>query len=276
MNNTLAVCKRELKSYFTTPMGYIILATFALMAGLYFARSFMEYAAYTVQPRLLGLEAPPDLEGWFLSPYLVFCGQLIMFMGPLVTMRLLADERSRGTIELLLTYPLTDRQIVFGKYLAALAIVVLMVAIVVVHMAVLAYFTSVEWAVLGLGLVAVALMGAAFTSMGLFISAVSSNQVTAGVLTFALWLGSYIGGTLARDLGETVAVPEGWPAAVQTGLQAIYGLVRAILTEMPLDAHAQEMAEGLLRPVDLVYYALVIALFLFLTLRALESRRWRV
>lgn len=275
MRNTWAVCKRELKSYFTTPIGYIILATFALISGLYFAKSFMEYAAYTVDPRLLGLEGPPDLEEWMLSPYLVLCGQLIMFIGPLVTMRLLADERARGTMELLLTFPLTDREIVFGKYFAALGLVLSMVAVVVVHMVVLAYFTSVEPAVLVLGLITVVLMGAAFTSMGLFVSALSSNQVTAGVLTFALWLGSYIAGSLAKDLSETLSMPEGWPAPVVLVLQQAYGIVRILITELPLDAHAQNMAEGVVRPVDLAYYVLFIAFFLFLTLRALESRRWR-
>jgi len=203
------------------------------------------------------------------------CGQLIMFIGPLITMRLLAEERNRGTMELLLTYPLTDRQIVFGKYLAGLGIVSVMVSVIIVHLAIIAYFVPIEPAVLVFGLLTVVLMGAAFTSMGLFVSALSANQVTAGVLTFALWFISWVIGTISDKLSETVKIPGHLPAATQRAIQFFYGIFRELLLQLPLDAHAKGMAEGVVRPQDLAYYFLFTGFFLFLTLRVLESRRWR-
>ena len=133
MRNTLAVCRRELASFFTTPVGYVILTTFAAISGLAFAATFILFCRITVAPTDYAYEGIPKLEELMISPYLVFCGQLIMFIGPLITMRLLAEERSRGTMELLLTYPLRDRDIIFGKYLASLGIVSVLIAVVGVH-----------------------------------------------------------------------------------------------------------------------------------------------
>jgi len=275
MRNTWAVCKRELKSYFTTPVGYVILASFAALSGIFFAASFIEYASYTETPREKGLEGVPDLEEWMLSPFLVLCGQLIMFLGPLITMKLLAEERNRGTFELLMTYPLTDRQIVFGKYLASVVLVILLTSLITVHMGIVSYFGNIEPAVLVFGLLTVILMGAAFTSMGLFVSALSNNQITAGVMTFAVWLITYIAGRLAADLDAEIPIPSNWPEFAQSAAAFAYTLVRALLVELPLDAHAEEMAEGIVEPRDIIYYLLVIAFFLFCTLRAVEARRWR-
>ena len=119
MRNIWAVCWREFVSYFITPVGYIIVGTYAVISGLGFTASFLWHARATQSPADYQFEGVPNLEEFFLSPYLVFCGQLMLFIGPLITMRLLAEERNRGTIELLLTHPLRDRDIVFGKYGAA-------------------------------------------------------------------------------------------------------------------------------------------------------------
>src|SRR5690606_19194489 len=108
---------------------------------------------------------------------LVYCGTVIMFIGPLVTMRLLAEERNRGTIELLLTHPLRDREIVFGKYLASLGMLLAMMLVLAVHMLVVNYFVAVEPFVLMFGLLTVFLMGAAFLSLGLFVSALCRSQI---------------------------------------------------------------------------------------------------
>ena len=105
MRSTLAVCRRELSSFFTTPVGYVILGTYTAISGLAFALTFIQFCRISVSPADHGYEGVPNLEELMISPYLVFCGQLIMFIGPLITMRLLAEERSRGTMELLLTYP---------------------------------------------------------------------------------------------------------------------------------------------------------------------------
>lgn len=275
MRNSWAVCKREFVSYFITPVGYVITGTYAAVAGLGFTMSFILYCRVTKSPSDYAYSSIPDIEEYFLSPLLVFYGQLIMFIGPLITMRLLAEERNRGTMELLLTHPLRDRDIVLGKYLAALGTILVMMGVVAVHLLIVAYFTDVEPAVLIFGLVTVFLMGAAFVSLGLFVSAMTSNQVTAGTMAFGLWLVSWVLGSLGKDLPETYPIPGGWPDWVRQVVEFFYGIFRAFAVELPLDAHASDMAQGVVQPQDIAYYLLFIAFFLFLTFQALASRKWR-
>ncbi len=275
MRSIWAVCKREFVSYFTTPVGYVIISVYAAISGLYFTGSFIIYARITQNPSAYAYDGIPELEEWMLSPFLVLCGQLIMFIGPLVTMRLLSEERNRGTMELLLTHPLRDREIIFGKYLAALGTLLVMMIIVGIHLTIMGSFTPVEPAVLFFGLITVFLMGAAFFSLGLFISAVSSNQVTAGTATFGAALISWILGTMGRDLPQAIPTPEEWPEGAVLLASFLYGVIREIIVSLPLDAHAQDLAQGIIYPHDVAYYVLFAAFFLFLTFRAFESRKWR-
>ena len=275
MRSTLAVCRRELTSFFTTPVGYVILGTFTAISGMAFAATFILFCRITVSPTEYAYEGVPKLEELMISPYLVFCGQLIMFIGPLITMRLLAEERSRGTMELLLTYPLRDRDIVIGKYLASLGIVIVLIAVVGAHMAMVGYYTDVEPAVLVFGLVSLFLMSGAFMALGLFVSALARTPVTAGVLTFALWFISYVLGTYGKDLPEHLTAPAQWGVGVSRGVDFFWRIFRQLVIELPLDRHCEQMAQGIVRPQDIAYYLLFAAFFLFLTFRALESRRWR-
>lgn len=275
MRRMWAVCKREFASYFTTPVGYVVVGAFAAISGLGFCSTFLFYAKVTTNPSAYSYSTVPDFEETFLSPFLVFCGILVMFLGPLLTMRLLAEERNRGTMELLLTHPLRDRDILFGKFLAALGMLLVMLLVVVVHLGLTARYVSVEPAVLVFGLTTVFLMGMAYLSMGMFVSAMSANQVTAGTMAFALSLVSYILGSLGEHLPKKNPAPEAWAAGVREVIGFGYDLFRRFVNELPLDVHAKQMAQGILAPKDIVYYLLVTAFFLFLTFRALESRKWR-
>ena len=275
MNNTWAVCKREFNAYFLTPIGYVVVGMVALIAGMSFSISFITHADITQNPTLYAYTAVPDFEETFLSPYLVFCGTLIMFLTPLITMRLLAEERHRGTIEFLLTQPLRDREIIFGKYLAALGMVGTMLLVVGVNLALMGYFVDVEPAVLAFGLLAVFLMGAACISLGLFVSAITKTQIMSGTVTFGITLLLFIVGNLGEDMPKAGPALAEWPASVQHTVSFFYQLVRGLIVELPVDAHAREMALGIVQPVDIVYYVLFSAFFIFLTFRALESRNWR-
>ncbi|HIJ64888.1 MAG TPA: ABC transporter permease subunit [Candidatus Hydrogenedentes bacterium] len=275
MRNTWAVCKREFAGYFVTPVGYVVVGTFAAISGFSFAYFFTEYCTWTLAPGKYLFKGAPDFEETFLSQYLVFCGLLIMFIGPLITMRLFAGERSRGTMELLLTYPLRDGDIVFGKFLASCGMLLVMMGVLGVHMAILAWITDVEPAVLWFGLLTVLLMGMAFVSLGLFVSAMANNPVTAGTMTFGLWFVMYILGSFGRDLPEENPAPETFSAGLRTVVGFFYAVFRRFVQELPIDTHARDMAQGVVQPKDLAYYVLFIAFFLFLTFRALESRRWR-
>ena len=275
MRNVWAVCKREFVSYFITPVGYVVVGMFAAVTGLGFAASFLFYAKISMNPSAYAYSNVPDFEETLLGPFLVFCGLLVMFIGPLVTMRLLAEERNRGTMELLLTHPLRDREIIFGKYFASLGMLLVMMAVVGVDLIIMAFYVNVEPTVLIFGLCTVFMMGAAFLSLGLFVSAMSSNQVTAGTLTFGFSLVLYVIGTLAGDLPKKNPAPEAWAEGFRNAIGSFYEFFRALVQQLAFDAHAKEMTQGVLRPEDITYYLLITAFFLFLTFRALESRKWR-
>ena len=275
MKNIWAVCRREFASFFVTPMGYVVVGTFSLITGLGFTASFIFYARVTESPSTYAYQGVPDFEETLLSPFLVFCGMVIMFIGPLITMRLLAEERHRGTIELLLTHPLRDRDIVFGKYLASLGMLMVMMLVVAVHLGVIGYFVDVEPAVLVFGVATVFLMGAAFLSMGLFVSSLCSTQITAGTFTFGLFFVLYILGALSEDMSEDNPAPATWPEGARGVIGFFFGIFRSLARQLPLDAHAKEMAQGVVAPHDIAYYILFASFFLFLTFRSLESRKWR-
>ncbi len=275
MGNSWVVCKREFKSYFSTPVGYVVLGSYALISGLGFSLSFIYYSFMSESPALYELPAIPDFEEFFLSEYLVYCGLIMMFIGPLITMRLIAEERYQGTIEMLLTHPLRDRDIVFGKYFAALSILFLMFLVTSVNLGIVYYFVDVEIEVLLFGLLAFFLMGASFLSMGLFVSSMCRTQITAATLTFATYFVFFMMGYMAEDLPEEQPVPVEWSAQAQSYTNTAYTGFRALVNELPIDAHARQMAQGIFQPADVAYYVLFILFFLFLTFRSLEMRRWR-
>ncbi len=276
MRNTWAVCKREFKSFFLTPVGYVVVGMFAVIAGMSFSISFITHSDITQNPTMYAYTAVPDFEETFLSPYLVFCGMLIMFLAPLLTMRLLAEERHRGTIEFLLTQPLRDREIIFGKYLAALGVLGVMMLVVGVNLCIMGWFVdNVEPPVLVFGVLTVFLMGAACISLGLFVSSVTKTQIMSGTITFGATLILFILGNLGEDMPADSPVPEGWPTGLRTFIAFFYRVFRGLVVELPIDAHARDMALGVVQPLDIAYYVLFSAFFLFLTFRALESRNWR-
>ncbi|MCL4216944.1 MAG: ABC transporter permease subunit [Candidatus Hydrogenedentes bacterium] len=275
MRKTWAVCKREFMSYFTTPIGYVVVGTFALISGLSFRTVFLWFVEVSRNPAMFEYNEIPDFEETILSPFLVFCGQLILFIGPLISMRLLAEERNRGTMELLLTHPLRDRDIIFGKYLASLGMVLIMLICVIFYLGIIEHFAQVEPAVLAFGLLTVFLMAAAFMSLGLFVSAVTSNQITAATVTFGLWFVFWVLGSLGKFMPEVPALPLTWPQSLIGAVTVVYGVIRGLAMELPLDNHAKDMAQGVFTPKDVAYYILFSAFFLFLTFRALESRKWR-
>lgn len=275
MRNIIAVCRREFAAFFLTPIGYVVIGMFAAISGLAFTISLLTYAQMSISPTSYGYPTTPDFAETLLSPYLVFCGMLIMFLTPLITMRLVAEEKHRGTMELLLTWPLRDRDIIFGKYLASLGMLLVMMLVIAVHMALIGNITTIEPAVLVFGLLTVFLMGAAFISLGLFISSITSNQITSGTVTFGLSLLLYVAGNLGERLPTVNPTPAAWPDALRIAGGLLYALVRGLIVELPVDAHAREMALGIVQPRDVGYYVLFSAFFLFLTFRAFESRNWR-
>ncbi len=275
MKSAFTVAKREFASFFVTPSGYVILGLIAMLTGVAFVMSFLTYVQISQSPFQYGYSSVPDFEETFLSPYFVFCGIMIMFLSPIITMRLLSEEYHRGTMELLLTYPLSDRDIIFGKFGSALGVLLLSVVLIALNVCLLLPFTEVEWSVLLLGLCSVFLMGMAVLSLGLFISSLIRYPITAGLVSFGVYLLMFIVGNIAEKMPATAPLPNTFPAVLQGIVNKVYVLFRALLLELPLDNHAKNMALGIFEPKDVVFYLLCTAFFIFLTFRSLEARNWR-
>jgi ABC-2 type transport system permease protein len=172
----------------------------------------------------------------------------------MLTMRLFAEEKKSGTIELLLTYPVRDGEVLAGKFLAAGALYVLLLVLTLCYPGIVAYFTPVEWGPIRTGYLELVLTGATFLAVGLLISSLTENQIVAGFGTFGVLLAFWI---------------IGW------GSESAGGQLRAVLQYLSITEHMDGFTRGVIDSKDLVYYVSAIGLALFLTLRALDSKRWR-
>lgn len=275
MEKIIYVAKREFKSYFLTPTGYVMLGLVGLLCGIAFVLSFLAYVDISQSPFQYGYSSVPDFEETFLSPYFVFCGILIMFLSPLITMRLFSEEYSKGTIELLFTYPLKDRDIILGKFLASLGILTLSVCVIGCNSFLLLPYTEVEPVVLVFGLFSVFLMGMAVLSVGMFVSSLISTPITAGLVSFGVYLVLFVIGNVAEKMPTKSPAPESLPQTMQKLVENMYFVLKGLMLELPLDNHAKNMALGIFEPKDIVYYLLWTIFFIFLTFRSLESRNWK-
>lgn len=236
MSSVLTIWKKELRIYFVSPLAYVFLAAFLFLAGLFF------YLGVT-------LTGEASLR--------VLLGNLAitqLFVLPMLTMRHFAEERRQGTLEMLLTAPISLGAIVIGKWLASLTLCLLMFLGTMLFPLVLAYYGDPDWGVMGtsyLGLVGVA---AAFCAAGLFASSLTDDQVAAGLLGIVILLPFWLVGRAEALL------PEAWADAI-----------RPLSVLMHLDSFNR----GVLDTADLFYFVAFTFVFLFLTYRSLESRRWR-
>jgi ABC-2 type transport system permease protein len=197
-----------------------------------------------------------SLNEMLIRPVLHNMAVVALFITPMLTMRLFAEEKRQGTIELLATSPLTDLQIVIGKFLAATGLFGLMILAGFLNLAVLWRFaaTPPEWKPLLTGFLALLLFGASFISIGLFLSTVTRNQIVAGILSFCAFLGMWVLGW-AED-----------PAA---------GPLMKVVAYMGVTNHLEDMIKGVLDLKDVVFYLSAIVLGLFLAHQSVESQRWR-
>jgi ABC-2 type transport system permease protein len=252
-----AIFKKELRIYFTTPLAYAILFVFLLVTGFFFYIYFSQFAMVSMQAAMnpqLGRDI--NLTEWVMRPLFTSFISIILLLSlvPMITMRLFAEERRSGTIELLLTYPVRDGGVLVAKFLAALALYGAMLVLTLLYPAMLRYFTPLEWGPLLTMYLGLVLMGATFLSIGLFFSSVTENQIVASLATFAMLLLLWSIGFAADSVG---------------------GATGKILQHLSVVDRFDSFSKGLLDTKDVIYFVNVTLLALFLTLRALEARRWK-
>lgn len=257
MNNVFAIAQKELRSYFLSPIAYVVLAGFLLISGFMFWNMLAQFSRYVSiyssmqQPEML---AQLNLNDLVMQPLLGNMVVIFIIMLPLLTMGLFALERANGTDELLLTSPLSTLEIALGKFFGATLFLFVMIGLAFIYPAVLLWYGDPEIPRILTGYLGLLLIGMASIAIGLFFSTLTDSQMVAGVLT---------GGMLLLLL--LIA----WPA---DAVGEPYG---AILRYLSIVDHSGDMMRGLVKLEDVIYYLSVTALGVFLSQRSLESLRWR-
>lgn len=236
MRNVLAVAERELRSYFVSPLAYVVIALFLLLAGYLFGQ-------ITVQTREASLR-----------PLLSNVSVLFLFIIPAISMRLLAEEQRSGTIELVLTNPVQEWEVVLGKFLASLGLIAVMLGLTLLYPLFLFLWGNPDVGPMLTGYLGVFLQAGAFLAVGLFASSLTQNQIVAAILTFGLllilWLSDALGSWLGGTLGN-------------------------IINYASIVNHFNDFSRGVINSKDVVYYLTVMAAGLVLSTIALQSRRFR-
>jgi ABC-2 type transport system permease protein len=248
------IYKKELRLYFTSPVAYVVLTIFLFIAGYFFYNIFAFFTRASMQTAMNpGMGRDLNVTDSVLRPLFSNVSVILLFLLPLLTMRLFAEERRAGTIELLLTYPVRDGAVLVSKYLAAVTLYGVMVAGTLVYPAVLFYFARVEWGPVATAYLGLLLMGAMLLGIGIFASSLTENQIVAALIAFGISLMFWIVSWSAEFAG---------------------GPLGTVLTHLSILEHNDTFAKGVLDTKDILYYVDFSALFLFFTLRSLETRRW--
>ena len=233
----LSIFKREFNSYFTNPMGYVFLAVFYFFSGMYFSM-ILKYNTTDI------------------TVVFSYLFQVLMFIIPLLCMRLMSDEKRQKTDQLLLTSPVSITGLVMGKFLAALAIYAIGLAVTVVYAIILSFFATPEWAVIVGNIFGSLIMGAAMIAICLLISACTESQIIAAIGGLAamlmLWLLEHVASLLPDSLS--------W--------------LGTALSQLSFSSRYDNFCQGILNIGDVLFYISAIVVFLFFNVRVIEKRRW--
>ncbi|MGI6458171.1 MAG: ABC transporter permease [bacterium] len=260
MNNIWAIYKREMRTYFTSPLAYVLYVLFFIITGVFFYMYFSTYVMWSTRIMMQSQFGAPQLPNYTETVLLGNAGVIsfiLLFVVPMLTMRIFAEEKKMGTIELLFTYPVKDIEILLGKFFAAFTVILGMILPTLLYMLLSeriapdqTYFPTVLASYVGIIAIATA-----FLSLGMLASAITENQIIAGLTAFAallvLWMVGFVN-------------------EIQPGT-----LVGRIANEISVYAHFEEFSKGVINTGHLAYYILFTLFFLFFTLRVLEAHRWR-
>ena len=256
MRNVLTIVRKELQAYFVSPIAYVVLTGFLLLGGWFFFNLLSRFnvllSIYTQLQQ--GAADQLNLNEFVIAPLMHNLSIVLVILVPMITMRAYAEEKKGGTYELLLTSPLRTGEIVLGKFLASFLFICIMLGMTGVYPAVLIAFGNPEIGVLLAGYLGLLLLATSFVAVGLLTSSFTENQIIAAVSGLVATLLLYIIGWPADTAGEVLG---------------------PLLRYLSVTEHFAEMVNGLIDTQDLVYFASLILLSLFLTQRSVESLRWR-
>ena len=258
MRNIWTIARKELNSYFRSPIAYIVLGVFAVIFGFFFYSILSMFIRQTfMQAQYMQMYGAPmhlNVNEMVIRPLLMNLSVISLFLVPMITMRLFAEEKKTGTMELLMTSPVTDLQMILGKFLGAYFLYAAMLGLTLLYILLLFRYGNPDWRPLVAGYLGQLLLGGCFLSFGLLLSSITRNQLVAGSLTFTvfllLWVIDWVSEFSGTRMGE-------------------------LASYLSLTTHIENFSKGVIDLKDAVYYLSVIGLGLFLTARSVESVRWR-
>ncbi|MDF2724577.1 MAG: transporter, permease protein [Paenibacillus sp.] len=238
MRRTLAICSKELQLYFYSPTAYVAFAFYVALSSIMFYMNFVLVDTHVIDPRLV--------VGNTTFIYL--------FIIPLLTMRLVSEEFRHGTDEMLLTSPASITEIVFGKYLAALTLQLMLVVCSMVYPWIMSDFGNMDLAILWLSYLSMFLLGATMMAVGLFASTLSSNQMVSGIAGFVILLLLWI---------------------IDWAGQGFGGKLKDYIKQFSLTGRQINLQKGVLHFGDVLFFVMLCAVFIILSIQTLERKRWR-
>ena len=260
MRGLYAIYRKEMSHYFVSPIAYIVVPIFLILSAAFFnyilGGVMQEAMEQMLQGMQGGVPANIDVPGVVLRAFLGVQGSIILFLSPLLAMGVYSEERKRGTMELLLTSPITEGQIVLGKFLASLSLLILMLLPTILSVVFMfAHSDPVPpWRLIAGGYLGIILLGASLLAIGSFLSSLTENQIVSGVLILGIsllfWVMDIFAGQGAGGLSQS-------------------------LQYLSMSQHYDPFARGVIDTTSLVFFASWIFLGIFLTMRAVESMRWR-
>ena len=255
MSNILAITQKELKGYFASPIAYVVIGFYALIFGFFFYSLVLYFDRQSLQMMGLGGGAPAvNINENLIRPAFLNAMVVFLFVLPMITMRTYSEEKRSGTIELLLTSPLTDFQIIVGKFLGAMALFAAMLAVTLIHIGLLFWAGRPEWIPILTTYLGLLLMGGCFIAVGLLISSLTKNQIVAVMVTFSVFLMLWVINWIASFTGPTA---------------------QQVLNYLSITDHLDDFTRGIIDTKHLVYYVSFICFGLFLTARAVDTERWK-
>lgn len=238
MKNILTLTKREWLAYFYSPLAYVVMTAFVFVFGLLFYLNLNWYKNVDAIRSIIG----------------ALVGFTALIIAPLLTMRLLAEEKKQGTLEILMTAPITELEIVVSKFLAVFSFYIFLLLPTLTYSIILILWGNPDLGAIIAGYLGLILMSGVFLAIGLFMSSLTSNQLIASILTFAIIAGLWFADGLASSLS---------------------GRLSEVVSYISIYTHFIAFSKGLIDSRDVIYCLSIIVFWLFLTVRVLESKRWR-
>ena len=264
MSNIFAMAQKEIRAYFGSPIAYIVIGLFSLLFGVFYY-AILDWFVKQGMQMAMGMGAGPqslNVNERMIRPLLQNATVLLLFVLPMITMRTYAEEKRSGTMELLLTSPITDVQILVGKFLGALSMYAAMLAVTLLYVLVLFAFGTPEWRPIATAYLGLLLFGGCFISVGMLVSSFTKNQIVAAMMTFVVFLLLWI---------------IDWLASSATGLFGTSAgpIIEEVLNYLSITQHFDDFGKGIIDTKHLIFYVSFITFGLFLTARSVDSERWR-